>query len=299
MSPLHHPRYWPSWLGIGLARALAPAPLPLLYALGNGIGELTYRGFASRRRIAARNLERCFPGLDDARRREILRQSFRIVGQSVFCTGVNWWASSLRLERLVTTRDRHHYDNALAAGHNVILLAPHFIALEMGGVYLSRERPMISMYQRAKNGVIDEYVRRGRSRFGGEMVERKAPMGALVRAIRRGKPFYYLPDQDAGRRGLMVPFFGIPASTSPTLGRFAQVGRAQVIPCFTRQVEKAGGWEIIFGAPLEDYPTGDPFEDTRRMNACIEAAVREMPEQYFWLHKRFKTRPAGEPDFYA
>ena len=299
MNELRHPRYWPTWIGIGLVRVLASAPLPVLYALGNGIGELTFRGFASRRAIAARNVERCFPELDETRRREILRSSFRIVGQSVFCTGVNWWARAERLERLVRTRDRHHYDDALAAGSNVILLAPHFIALEMGGVFLSRERAMISMYQRAKNKVVDEYVRRGRSRFGGEMVERKSPMGALVRAIRRGKPFYYLPDQDAGRRGLMVPFFGLPASTSPALGRFAEVGRALVIPCFTRQVENAGGWEIIFRAPLADYPTGDAFEDTRRMNACIESAVREMPEQYFWLHKRFKTRPPGEPDFYA
>lgn len=299
MNGLLLPRYWPTWIGIGLVRALAAAPLPVLYALGDGIGELTWRTLASRRRIAERNLERCFPGMDRADRNAILRRSFHIVGESVFCTGVNWWASAQRLERLVKTRERHHYDRALAAGDNVILLAPHFIALELGGVFLSRERPMISMYQRAKNRVVDEYLRQGRGRFGAELVERKSPMGALVRAIRRGKPFYYLPDQDAGRRGLMVPFFGIPASTSPTLGRFAEVGRAVVIPCFTRQLERAGGWEVIFRPPLEDYPTGDEYEDTRRMNACIESAVREMPEQYFWLHKRFKTRPDGEPDFYA
>ncbi len=293
------PRFWPAWLTVGALRALHCLPLAVLVSLGAGFGDLMYRAYASRRQIALINLELCFPDWTPARRHAVARDSFRLVGQSAFTVGMNWWASRAQLERRIAEINRNHYDAALAGGDNIILLAPHFVALELGGLYLSRERPMVSMYQRTKNPVIDRVVRRGRSRFGGQMVERKADMRDLVRMIRAGRPFYYLPDQDAGRKGVFVPFFGVQCSTFPALSRFAALGRARVIPCYTRQLAKPVRWEIIYDAPLTGFPTGDLVADTAHMNRVIEAAVARMPEQYFWVHKRFKTRPPGEPDLYA
>lgn len=281
-------------------RALGLLPLPVLHSVGATLGEAIYWCYGARRRIALRNIERCFPHLNRTTHSAIARQHFRELGQSSLSVGLNWWASHKRLERLVRVCDRHHYDQALAAGRNVILLAPHFVALEIGGIFLSRERPMISMYQKTRNALLDDFVRRGRGRFGGVMVERKADLRDLVRQIRQGKPFYYLPDQDPGRRrGVFAPFFGIPTSTFPMINRFARMTDALVIPCFTRQLPRGRGYEIIFHAPLADFPSGDPVADATAMNAAIEDGVRMMPDQYFWVHKRFKTRPLGEPDFYA
>jgi len=293
------PRFWPTWLTVGALRALHCLPLSALVGLGAGFGDLMYRVYGSRRSIALINLELCFPDWSATHRHEVARQNFRMIGQSAFTVGMNWWATREQLERRISEANREHYDGALAQGQNVILLAPHFVALELGGLYLSRERPMVSMYQRTKNPVIDKLVRRGRSRFGGQLVERKADMRDLVRAIRSGKPFYYLPDQDAGRKGVFVPFFGVQTSTFPALSRFAELGRARVIPCCTRQLANPVRWEITYDAPLSDFPSGDLVEDTACMNRVIEAAVRRTPEQYFWVHKRFKTRPPGEPDLYA
>lgn len=297
---LFGPRYWPLWLGVGLMRAISLLPFPAIAALGSGIGGLARRLHAPRRRIVRRNLELCFPELTPAQREDILRQHFRLVGQSLAATGVTWWASQSRLAGLVRLHDRHYYDAALAAGRNVILLAPHFVALEVGGVVISAERPVVSMYQYTKNALADALVRRGRSRFGAELFERKGDMRTLIRAIRSGKPFYYLPDQDAGRRrGIFAPFFGVPASTYPMLGRFAQTAQAVVIPCVTLLRPDGRGYDLRFYPALENFPTGDVLADTTAMNQFIEARVREHPAQYFWLHKRFKTRPEGEPDIYA
>lgn len=301
MSPLnaYHPRYWPTWLGIGGIRALNSLPLPVLLALGTGVGDIVYRTYTTRRRIALTNLKLCFPGWSPDKRAQVARQNFRLIGQSALTAGMNWWGSEDQLAQRITTQDRHYYDVALQDRRNVILLAPHFVALEIGGLYLSRERMLVSMYQRTKNPVIDGIVRRGRSRFGARLVERKADLRTLVREIRSGKPFYYLPDQDAGRKGLFVPFFGVPTSTFPSLSRFARLSNAAVIPCFTRQLPRSAAWEITFEPPLKDFPSDDEVRDTTVMNQTIEAAVRRMPEQYFWVHKRFKTRPPGDPDIYG
>ncbi len=292
-------RFWPTWLAVAGLRAANLLPRSALVAVGAAVGDLIYRSYASRRAVALTNLKLCFPDWPAAQRRTVARQNFRLIGQSAFTVGVNWWGSRTELERRITAVNREHYDRALQQGRNVILLAPHFVALEIGGLYLSRERPMVSMYQRAKNPIIDHFVRRGRARFGGQLVERKAEMRDLVGMIRAGKPFYYLPDQDAGRKGLFVPFFGVQTSTFPALSRFARLGRACVIPCYTRQLVKPVRWELLFEPPLEDFPSADVRADTARMNKTIEAAVRRMPEQYFWVHKRFKTRPPGEPGVYV
>jgi KDO2-lipid IV(A) lauroyltransferase len=269
-------------------------PLPLLALLGNVIGLLFYYLGASRRKIAYKNIHVCFPELSDQECRKINRRHFTLVGQSLFTAPMNWWISKKRFNKFVSITGREAYDKALADNQNIIVLAPHFASLDVAGYCLAQERPMVTMYQYAKNGLVDEIVKRGRLRFGGVLVERKEPLRNLIRAIRKGHPFYYLPDQDAGRKGLFVPFFHEQASTYPMLGKFAEMTNALVIPCRTRIKPWGLGYEVVLGEALTGFPTGDEVQDTTIMNEAVADLIRPNPEQYFWVHKRFKTRPPSE-----
>ncbi len=293
------PRYWPTWLGVALLRGLSLLPLPPLAALGAALGMLFYALHGGRRRVVRTNIARCFPHLSAREQARLVRAQYYGAGQALFDLGIAWWASLARLKRLTRFRGREHYDAALAAGRNVILIAPHFFALEVGGIRLAAERPMVSVFRHPDNALIAHLMQRARRRFGGLLVEHNKPFTALVRQVAKGRPLYYLPDQDAGRRNaVFAPFFGIPAATFAVLPRLAAMTQAVVMVCFTRQLPRGGGYEIIFRAPLDGFPSGDVLADTTRVNREIEACVREVPAQYFWLHKRFKTRPAGEPPFY-
>lgn len=293
------PKHWPTWIGIGFLRLLSLLPLPWLSVLGTGLGLAVHALFGSRRRIAARNIALCFPELSGEQQAARTRTHFVQLGRSILATGLHWFAPARRLDRLFRIEGRAHLDDALQRNQRVILLAPHFVALEIGGIYLSRLYPCISMYQYVKNPVVDRVIRRGRSRFGIELTERKAPMLQLVRSIRGGRLFYYLPDQDPGpKKGLFVPFFGVQAATYPMLSRFARLSGAVVIPCLTEQLDRGQGWRIHLLPPIEGFPGADEEADTARMNTVIEAAIARMPSQYFWVHKRFKTRPPGEASVY-
>lgn len=296
---LHRVRYWPTWVGLALLRGLGLLPLPVLAALGRGLGLALYALHASRRRVVHVNIARCFPELSRRTHARLARAHFQAFGQALVDIAVAWWASRARLSRLVRFSGREHYDRTLAAGRPVILLAPHFVGLEIGGICLSMERPMVAMFRHPANELLRGIMQRARGRFGLRLVEHKRPLTALVRQVRTGVPLYYLPDQDAGRRNaVFAPFFGIPTATFAVLGRLARLADAVVIPCITRQLPRGRGYEIAFGAPLADFPSGDAQADTERMNRAIEQAVRAIPEQYFWVHKRFKTRPRGEAPFY-
>ena len=297
--PLLHPRYWLSWVGLALLRLVSLAPLPVLWLVGYVLGSGLYYLHGARRHITVRNIESCFPTLNRRAQRRMARQHFHALGQTALTIGIAYWGSTRRLERLVRCVGRGYYDEALAQGRPVILLAPHFTGIDIGGVYLSRERPMIDMYRRVKNQLFDEVLRRGRTRFGGHVVERLEGLRPIIKAVRQGVVFYYLPDQDPGRHNtVFVPFFGVPAATLTALGRLARITNALVVPCFTRQLPYGRGYEVTFKPALDNFPTTDAVTDAARMNREIEQTVREAPEQYFWVHKRFKTRPLGEPDFY-
>lgn len=294
---LLRPSWWPGWLLVGILRGLALLPMPLLWGLGAVLGEVLYRAAPGRRRVAERNLAACLRPGSEAELQRLARAHFRALGLAILSLGIPWWASPRRLARLVRFRDRHHYDDALAAGRNVILLIPHFLGLEISP-YLSRERDMVIMYQRLRNAPLDRVVRRGRGRYGAYLVERNAPLKGLLARLRQGAPFIYLPDQGAGPRGVFAPFFGIPASTHPALGRFARSADALVIPLACLQRARGRGYELRFFPPLEDFPRGTPEADATAMNRIIEQMIRRHPVQYFWVHRRFKHRPPGAPPFY-
>lgn len=267
--------------------------------LGAVLGELHMRMSGKRRRIVATNIAKCFPALSPADQRQMARKHFRAASATLLGSSFAWWAGDKRIRRLVRFRGREHFDRALAAGRPVILLAPHFVALEVGGLFLAHERAGVGMYRRSPNALIEWFMVRSRLRFGMELFERDANLMRLVKLVRKGMPFYYLPDRNPGDASyVFAPFFGHPAATIDALGRIARLARADVIPCATRLLPGGQGYEIIFRPPMRSFPTGDAVEDATRMNAEIEALVREMPEQYMWTYKRFKLQPDGAPPFY-
>jgi KDO2-lipid IV(A) lauroyltransferase len=293
------PRYWAVWLGLGLTWLLLILPQRLRVATGARLGDLFYLLSRRARYAAERNIEMCFPELNAWMRRDLLRRHFHAFGAAMMAVSLVWWASASRLLSLVRFRNREHYDRALAEGKKIILLAPHFLGLEVAGLVLGRERLMISMYKEARNDLVDWLMRRSRLRYGGALFERDSHLKGMIRLIRAGYPFYYLPDQNPGEADhVFAPFFGIPTATLTALSRIARLTEAVVIPCFTRLLPKGDGYEIIFYPPFENFPSKDPLADAAQMNAAIEAGVREMPEQYMWTYKRFKQRPPGEPSLY-
>ena len=251
-----------------------------------------------RRRIARINLTRCFPHLSEAERERLARAHFRAFCRSFVDYGLLWWAPRGRIERLIRIEGVEHL-RALR-GQPVILLAPHFVGLDVGGTRLSMEGDFVSMFANQKHPGVAALLRRGRSRFGDQrLVSRQQGIRAAIAAIREGRPFYYLPDQDYGARdALFVPFFGVPAATVTALSRLARITGAKVLPAVTRMLPDGGGYVLSIEPAWSDFPGDDLEADTRRVNAYIESRVREMPEQYFWMHRRFKTRPPGEAGIY-
>ncbi|NTW58045.1 MAG: lysophospholipid acyltransferase family protein [Nitrospirae bacterium] len=296
--PTWHPAYWPTWIGLGIMRLLSLLPLPAIWLLGSTLGAFLHLFPSKIRTVTRINVSLCLPELGKAGQRKLVRRHFRALGVSMLCYGFAWWSSPARLRRLVMFRDRQLYDNAIASGRAIILMTPHFLSLDVGGICLSSERPMITMYRSSRNKLVDAMLKK-RARFGAVLFERKSNLKALIRHLREQRPFYYLPDQDSGgAEGVFVPFFGVPAATVTALSRIAKMTNAVVIPCYNRILPWGRGFEVCFEEPLSGFPSDDPEKDARRMNEEVERAVRQNPEQYLWGYRRFKTRPEGSPPVY-
>ena len=289
-----------SRLAIALFWLLHWLPLSVLAPLGQAFGLLLYVLVWPRRRIVHINLGLCFPELDARARRVLARRHFAAMGRSMLERGLAWWASPARLRRLVRIEGLERLQALREAGKPVILLTPHFIGLDMAGTRLSMEGDFVSVYARQSNKVFDYWLHHGRSRFNDQLLlDRSAGVRASVKAMRAGRPLYYLPDLDYGRKeSIFVPFFGVPAATITGLPRLARLAGAVVMPCVVRMLPGSAGYVLELGEPWADYPSEDVEADTLRMNRWLEGVVRTMPEQYYWVHRRFKTRPEGEARFY-
>ena len=277
-------------------------PGRILALLGDALGVVAYWLIHERRHVTRVNLEKCFPAMPLAQREALARAHLRAFCRSFVDRALLWWAPRARIEQLVRIEGLEHLRAAMAgpAGAPVILLAPHFAGLDAGFTRLSCDVDMVSMYANQKDARVAEMLKRGRGRFGDQrLVSRQEGIRATLSAMRAGRPFYYLPDQDYGPRDtIFVPFFGVPAATVPGLSRIAKVAGARVLPCVTKMLPGGAGYVLRIEAPWDNFPTANLAADTRRMNEYIEGRVLEMPEQYLWMHKRFKTRPAGEARFY-
>ena len=286
-----------TWAGVFVLWLAHFLPLSWIGAIGAGLGSVLYR--FGRGRVTRVNLALCFPEMSERERHDLGLKHFRMLGRNAVELSVMVWGSERELLELIQVEGLDHLKAAAEGGKPVIALAPHFIGLNMGGIRVAHEYPgTSSIYSKQKNPVLDRIFLKARTRFGNpHLVSRQEGLRSVIRVIKSGKPFYFLPDMDFGiRDAIFSPFFGVPTATITALPRLAKLTGAKVIPVVTRQV--GNGYVARFYPAWEDYPTGDVEADVRRMNAFIEDRVREMPEQYFWAHKRFKTRPPGEPSPY-
>ncbi len=287
-------------LGVGLLWVLHFLPLSVLAPIGAGLGAAAFHLVANRRRVCLVNLALCFPELSEAERRRLAKRHFRALGRSFIERGILLWGAPGRIRSMVRVEGIEHIERLEREGTPIILLAPHFVGLDAGATRMAMDREASSMYARQKDPYIDALLRKARNRFKPiRLFSRQEGLRGIVRALRERLPCYYLPDMDFGPQdSAFIPFFGVPAATITGVPRLAKLGRARVVPIVTRMLPGAEGYVTRLFPPWENYPTDDPIADTRRVNAFIEAEVRTMPEQYYWVHKRFKTRPPGAPRVY-
>lgn len=284
-----------------LLKLLAKLPHGVLQALAAVLGWLCYWLVVPRTRVGLTNLAACFPEKTAAERKKLLQRHYFHMALLVLEYGRYWYADSGSLKQAVRYIDKLHLDNALAAGEKVILLYPHFTAFEAAVYALNQDVPLISVYSHQKNRELDEQILRGRHRYNNVfLIGRTEGLRSIIKQIKNSaSPFLYLPDQDFGAKdSVFVHFFGISTATITGLSRIAKMTGAKVIPAIPTRCTD-GSVDLRFYPAWEGFPSEDPIADTQRMNDFIEARVREQPEQYFWLHKRFKTRPAGEQPFYG
>jgi KDO2-lipid IV(A) lauroyltransferase len=274
-------------------------PLPLIARLGEAIGSFLFIYKKSRRRITMINLGLCFPQWPEEKRRAVAKKHFQAYARSVLERSILWWAPEARLRRLIKVEPG--VPLAAIAAKPTILLCPHFVSLDVAGVAVMLESSLCSIYTKQVNEVFDQVLRNGRSRFRPvKLFSRADGIKPIIRAMREHLPFFMLPDMDFGEQDAeFVPFFGISAATLTAPARIAAATGAQVIPVVATYLPNYQGWKVVFYPAWENYPGDDSIEATRRMNAFIEARALEAPAEYFWTHKRFKTRPKGEPGFYA
>jgi KDO2-lipid IV(A) lauroyltransferase len=274
-------------------------PLPLLGRLGEAVGSLLFMTIKSRRRITLINLRLCMPERSEQERHAIAKQHFQAYARSVFERGVLWWGSKARLQRLIQVEPG--VPVASMQSRPTILLCPHFVCLEIAGIAAVLEAPLCSIYTAQRNKAFDTALRKGRTRFGQvDLFSRADGVKPIIRSMRKGWSFFMLPDMDFGAKDAeFVPFFGTLAATLSAPARIAAATGAQIIPVVATFLPNYQGWKVTFYPAWEDYPGDDIVAATRRMNAFIEARALETPAEYFWTHKRFKTRPDGEPNVYA
>jgi KDO2-lipid IV(A) lauroyltransferase len=273
-------------------------PLPVQAAIGNVAGWLAYIFARERRRVATINLRLCFPQLNDAARARLVRRNFQAFVRSLIERGILWWSSPARINRLIRVEGAEYF-NAVQ-GKPAILLVPHFVGMDTGGQWVAQRADVVCMYALQKNKYLNDFLLAKRRRFGRQrLYSRQEGLRPIIKGLREGLPFVYPPDQDQTvKDGAFIPFFGVPAATMTSVPRIAKMTGATVVPCVTRVLPCGAGYVLTFYPPWENYPTHDDIADTRRVNEFIEQRILEMPEQYFWLHKRFKTRPEGEERFY-
>ncbi|WP_461480454.1 LpxL/LpxP family Kdo(2)-lipid IV(A) lauroyl/palmitoleoyl acyltransferase [Porticoccus sp.] len=289
------PRYWLTWLGLACWWLLVQLPYPMITWLGGRLGTLMYLLGGYRRKVAEINLKLCFPEMNPQQREKLLRDNFRNYGIAFFEIGMAWWWPTKRLNRLVQLEGLEHIEGL--RGQGALLMAIHYSTLEIGAAALSARCSIDGMYRAHKNPVYDYVQSRGRrSRDPAGVVYPREDVRGLFKALRQGRVIWYAPDQDYGRKqSVFATFFGVPAASVTATARFAKTGHAAVLPFSQVRLPGNRGYRVTIHPPLENFPVGDDVADAETINRKIEELILRQPDQYMWIHRRFKTRPAGEP----
>lgn len=293
------PVNWPLWLGLGCLRLLCRLPNRTALAAGRAMGRLAHALAGERRLIVRRNLELCFPELSAPERNALARRHFEALGMSLIEMGWGRWASDRRLLAVTTLKGLEHLNRAVDSGRGVILLSAHFTTLELSGRVLALNSPPFdAVYRRNRSDFVTEILRSGREVSADDTIE-KRDIKKMVRSLRGGRPVWYAPDQSYDRKGAeVVEFFGVPTMHTTATSTLARLGRAVTLPYFPRRLAD-GRYELEILPPLEDFPSDDPIADTRQYVRALELQIRRCPEQYLWVHRKFKNLPDEYPDYYA
>lgn len=289
-----HPRYWLTWLGMGCWRLSVMLPYPVMMWLGKQLGLLMHKIGGYRYQIAEINLKLCFPEMTDSERKQLLRDNFISYGIAFFEVGLAWWWPTERLNKHTHIEGMEHID--ALDGRGALLMAIHYTTLEVGASALSAGYSIDGMYRPHKNAVYDYVQSKGRrTRNPVGVVYPSEDVRGMFKALRQGRIIWYAPDQDYGRKqSVFASFFGVTAASVTATARFAKIGNAAVLPFSHVRLPNNQGYRITIHPPLENYPVGDDVADAETINRQVEVFILEQPDQYMWVHRRFKTRPEGE-----
>jgi KDO2-lipid IV(A) lauroyltransferase len=284
---------------MGLLRLLCLLPHRIALATGRILGRLAHRLGGSRRAIVRRNIELCFPELTPYERDALAFEHFKALGMTLIEMGLGRWASDKHLASITTLKGLEHLQNAVDKGQGVILLAAHFTTIEVSGRVLAMNSPPFDgVYRKNRSKFITELQRSGRERTVANTIE-KRDIKKIIRSLRAGRPVWYAPDQSYNRKGAeVIEFFGVPAMHTTATSTLARLGKAVAIPFFPRRLPD-GRYEMTLLPPLDGVPSDDPAADTKLYIDVLEAHIRTCPEQYFWVHRKFKDLPDGYPDHYS
>ncbi|WP_432697228.1 LpxL/LpxP family Kdo(2)-lipid IV(A) lauroyl/palmitoleoyl acyltransferase [Marinobacterium sp. YM272] len=297
-KPFWHPLFWPNWISTGLLWLLNRLPYSGQLALGRLLGSALYHLVPARRHIVEVNTRLCFPEMSENEQKHFVRDVFINNGIGVFETAMAWWTPRKQFQGRIELKGREHLDAALSQGKGVLLLGAHFSTLDLGGLLFSEFYPVDAMYRRHNNPLMEEIIKKGRSRYFGQSIER-ADIRSVIRALRKNHIIWYAPDQDFGpKQSVFVPFFGVSAATITATARLAKLNGSPVMMLAQHRLPD-GSYELELYPPISDYPTGDEEKDAALVNAEIERAIRKDPSQYMWVHRRFKTQPDGKNHLYS
>jgi Kdo2-lipid IVA lauroyltransferase/acyltransferase len=292
------PSHWASWIGLGSLRLLERLPYPAMLVMGRYIGRLARRLPLNYVRVARRNIELCLPELSKEEREQLVNRHFESLGMGVCESAMCWWSSDERIRTLSRIEGSEHLDHALAAGRGVILLTAHFTTLEISARILNTRRPVSALYRPLNNPVLAAASDRYRERLGHTI--RHDDIRAMVRSLRNNEVVWYAPDQSFRKKGArMVRFFGIPAPTNVGTSRLAHATGAAILYFSHERLPHGEGYRVVIHAPTGEVPSDDPVADTERFNHFIEQHVRRVPDQYWWIHRRFKGLCAEDPEHYG
>lgn len=293
------PKFWHVWFGLGVMRLSCLLPYAVQIRLGRQLGRLLHRVLSKRRMVALRNIQTCFPELDEFAHRAMVREHFESLGASAVEMALGWWAADEKLERLMTLEGTEHLTKALASGKGAILLSAHFTTMESSGRMLSKHgAPFRAMYRPGKNALVNEMLKRGRERSAAAVIA-KDDVRTMLRTLRANTPVWYAPDQAyRGKQSALVPFFSVPAMTNIATSQIARITGAAVLPFLPLRLPDDKGYLLTIHPPLENFPSDDAVADTAAFNRIIEEHIRKDPSQYFWVHRKFKGRPDPYPDIY-
>lgn len=294
-----HPRYWLTWFGVGVLFLLVQLPYPLLHKLGTWMGRTSMRFMKRRVSIARRNLELCFPEMDREHLERRIIGNFESLGMGLLETGMAWFWSDRRVKRWFSVKGLHNLQAAQANGRGALIIGVHFMSLELGGRTMGMCQPMMAMYRPHNNKLMEWVQTKGRMRSNKAMINRRDLRG-MVQALKQGEAVWFAPDQDYGPKGsVFAPLFAVPeAATTSGTWMLARMAKPALITVVLVRKEDGSGYELVIQPELKDYPIESEQQAAEYMNRVIEREIMRAPNQYMWLHRRFKTRPAGASSLY-